>query len=1113
MKKNLIWALGLLMLFIEMDLPAQTTTKQVTDLKIQTTYAKFLGKTPPLRHLANRDAISLEKRAEIKKQKQVPNFMGRRIRPNVNPNALPKGEDKLRQSEVNRDAGIIVEPVVNIEGMGQNIFGGNPPDPCGDIGKDYYIQQINASYLRVFDKEGNPVSNPIATNTIWSSIGFSSSGDPIILYDQEAERWYITEFPSGNQLLVAVSETSDPLGSWNAYNFATPNFPDYPKYSLWTNALVVTTNEQGPGVLPSYFINREALLNGEPTVPIQRIQLPGIGGGPGFQVATPVDWTGMTAPPQDALPMIMTMSDDAWGGSAQDQLEIFTFEIDWANPNNTVVHNSSIVTAPYDSNPCAAPGPNFGCIPQLGGQGIDGLPEVIMHQVHYRNFGAYEVMVLNFITDASGGNNVSGIRWMELRRNPGGDWTIYQEGTFAPNDGLHRFMGGIAIDGNGNIALGYSISSPNTHPGLAFTGRRASDPLGEMTVEEYVVTEGFSTNQTGRFGDYAQMTVDPYDDKTFWYTGEYRAQNIWSTKIFAFNLGRDTTDMGPSALSKPVSSPALTANELVSIEVKNFGIDTISNFNVGYIFENGPAIVDTINFILPTDSVYAHTFIPTVDMSVVGDYEFKIFTELTGDDAPNNDTLRVVVSKLPRFDAGILEINGLEGILCGDSIPVDIVLINYGTENLTTVEIEIQLNGDLYLGVNWTGDLASGESETLTYNLLGLLNGSNEVFASTLNPNGMTDEIPDNDGFSRSFDAILDGVDINFELKTDFFPQETTWEITNEAGDVILSGGPYTNQNSIINETWCLDPEACYTFTIFDAVGDGLDNPFGGQNLNGYYEITDANGLPLASILEVNFGFSESNDFCGTFSCMMEGDIDFVSESAAGANDGTILITPVNGIGPFQYSIDGGMSFQASNMFNNLAGGDYVIVIQGDLDCLYEVVFTLPTCALNVSGVITNESVPGAGDGQIEVITSNGVPPYQYSLNGGAFGAWPFFANLSEGAYQVAVRDALGCELEITVMLGLETSSKESLFGYSIEVFPNPTEGLFRLDINGLSRSEVFLPLQIIDASGKKIQNFKLVKYDNTYTGLLSLVAYPAGIYYVRFLDEELNQMVKVVKQ
>ena len=508
-----------LTLFFGLGLNAQKSPKKSTsvtkiehNVKVEVTHMNYLGKTRKLRDLVPLNPTSAEKKAGNKKikKKEVANFVGRgkKTIPS-NPNALPIGPDPVRQlkMDLNKADDFLIEPLVNINGLSS---GSSPNDPTGDIGLDYYIQAVNATSFRVFDKDGSSVTSTINANTLWSDIGFSSAGDPIILFDQEVSRWIITEFPSGNQLLFAISETSDPTGSWDVWNFSTPNFPDYPKYGVWNNCYVVTTNEQGNGVLPSYFINRDDILNVVTDPQIQRLQLSGIPGGPGFFVATPVDWTGLTPPPADALPMVLRLNDDAWGNTSNDQIDIFQIDIDWDNSSNTSVTTTSVQTSAFNTAACAAPGAGFACIPQLDGDGIDGLPETIMNQPHYRNFGTHESLVFNFLVNANTPSDIiAGIRWVELRRMPGGNWELYQEGTYAPDDGLHRFNGTMCMDAGGNIALAYNVSSPDSYPGLRFTGRFASDPLGEMTVIEYNVQEGGSANPFHRWGDYAHMSIDP----------------------------------------------------------------------------------------------------------------------------------------------------------------------------------------------------------------------------------------------------------------------------------------------------------------------------------------------------------------------------------------------------------------------------------------------------------------------------------------------------------------------------------------------------------------------------------------------------------------------------
>ena len=993
--------------------------------------------------------------------------------------------------------------------MNEAIGGAAPPDPSGDIGREYYIQMVNATFFQVFDKEGNAISDPIAMNTIWASLGFSSAGDPIIIYDQEANRWIVTEFPPGNQLLVAVSDTNDPLGTWTAYNFGTPSFPDYPKYSIWSNALCVTTNEDGPGTLPAYFIDRQALLNGAANVSIQRLSIPGIGSAPGFFVGTPVDWTGNTPPPANANPMILRLSNDAWGGSTQDEVDIFTVDLDWDNPNNTTVSMLAVPTQAFDTEACAVTGGfGFDCIPQPNGQGIDGIPDVIMHQAHYRNFGTHESMVLNFLVNAGNTEVLAGIRWMELRRTESQDWTVYQEGTFAPEGRIHRFLGGIAIDRKGNIGLAYSTSGESDSPGLRFTGRRATDSLGVMTVDEYVITDGFSNNGFDRYGDYAQMSVDPINERTFWFTSEYRANNGWGTKIVAFEFFRDSIDIFPNALLSPQDASDLTGTETVSIVVKNEGTDTVSTFQVGYRLDNGPEVLESVNFVLPPDSTYFHTFTTTADLSTIGDYSFKLFTALDNDEVPFNDTLRAVVKNLARVDAGITNIIGIEDLVCGDSTELELELRNLGTDSLLSASITLLLNGNLFQTVNWTGALAAGEVTLVPVSVTNILEGNNTLSASSNNPNGMVDPIPANDGFMRSFTGLLDGVSIRLKLRTDDYPAETTWEVRDSNNNIVFSGGMYNMANSLEIEEWCLDPDGCYSFTIYDSYADGICCGFG----EGNYEIVDENDIVLASS-NGDFGSTETLNFCATFVCMLGADITFTPESETGANDGSLMISTIDGIGPFQYSIDGGQTFQDNSVFDNLPAGDYSVVVTGDLDCRYEETVNVSLCAIMVLVEVENESAPNESDGNITVTGSNGMPPYQYSIDGGTtFQTSKEFPDLSAGMYDVVVQDALGCSTQLDTTLSVLVNTESQLLGYSMEVFPNPSEGLYRINVKGLNTNGPFLKYKVFDVNGRLIQENNLTLFNDTYTGQLSLFAYPDGAYFVRFEEVDLKQMLRVVK-
>jgi len=249
----------------------------------------------------------------------------------------------------------------------------------------------------------------------------------------------------------------------------------------------------------------------------------------------PADWDGTTPPPVDAPHPFVQFDDDAWGYPA-DRIWIWNFHVDWADPaSSTFVADRSINTAPFDSNLC---GYARNCIPQPGGTAVDAISDRLMFRLQYRNFGTHQVLLASHTVDV-GGTDHAGVRWYELN-DTGGGWDIYQQGTYAP-DGDHRWMASAAMNGAGDIALGYSVSSATTYPSIRFTGRLHGDPLGVMTHGEGSIIDGggSQSHSSGRWGDYSAMSVDPTDDCTFWYTQEYYAANSsagWHTRIGSFKL-------------------------------------------------------------------------------------------------------------------------------------------------------------------------------------------------------------------------------------------------------------------------------------------------------------------------------------------------------------------------------------------------------------------------------------------------------------------------------------------------------------------------------------------------------------------------------------------------
>ena len=436
------------------------------------------------------------------------------------------------------DSRAFASPRLNFDG---HVYTVNPPDTVGDVGKNYYIQAVNHSSgaaCTIYNKsDGSVAAGPFVLSSLWAGGGNCATGhgDPIVLYDHEADRWLLSEFSdSGNFMCVYISQTSDPIsGGWYNYAFLAPDFPDYPKYGVWPDAYYVSTNESSPAV---YAFQRSAMLSGAPAT-YQRFTTAPLAGFT-FNALIPCDLDG-PAPPSGSPNYFMRHRDDEMHNSGsnditKDFLEIFEFHVDWDTPaNSTFTGPINIEVSEFDSNLC--PSNPFDCFEQPGmSVRLDPIREVIMHRLQYRNFGAYEVLVGNFVVDV--GSDQGGIRWFELRKSGVGGWTLHQEGTYAP-DSTTRWMGGISMDGAGNIALGYNVvNDTDVYPGIRYAGRHANDPLGTLPRGEYTLIAGTAANGSTRYGDYSAMSVDPVNACEFWFTGEYNVASTWSTRIGAFQF-------------------------------------------------------------------------------------------------------------------------------------------------------------------------------------------------------------------------------------------------------------------------------------------------------------------------------------------------------------------------------------------------------------------------------------------------------------------------------------------------------------------------------------------------------------------------------------------------
>src|SRR5437870_2432283 len=461
-------------------------------------------------------------------------------------------------------------PIISFDGN-SNLCGCSPPDPNGAVGPNNVVTMANL-HFQIFDKIGNSLFGPAANNTLWSGFGgpcqTENAGDPVVLYDQLADRWILTQFTAGGPTFfecVAVSQTSDPTGAYFRYAISTgTNFPDYPKAGVWPDAYYFSTREFLPNNnfagVGAYALDRAQALAGNPNPTIVSFLAPPT---PAYVVGDgllPSTLDGQTPPPAGSPNFYVGSQDDNGPyGAPSDGLTFWKFHYDPNTPgNSTFMMTTTLATQPFNSI-LGLCGGTRNCIPQPGTSNkIDhlGYRQRPLFRLAYRNFGDHESLVTNQSVSAGTGPNgeVSGIRWWELR-DPNGSPVIFQEGTYAPGltDGVHRWMGSIAMNSLGDMALSYSASDgTTTFPSVYYTGRHAGDPPGQMTLGEGSVMNG-TGSQTGsnRWGDYTSIDIDPLDDTTFWVVNEYvpTTSSIgWRLRIGAFNLAGAP---GPSPTATP----------------------------------------------------------------------------------------------------------------------------------------------------------------------------------------------------------------------------------------------------------------------------------------------------------------------------------------------------------------------------------------------------------------------------------------------------------------------------------------------------------------------------------------------------------------------------------
>ena len=491
------------------------------------------------------------------------------------PRGAPPGGASSEDRALQREEGPHLQPDSKTHFGGIGASGYIPPDPNIAVGKTtngvgYIVQMVN-SQIAVFNKSGTLLSGPVALNTLWTGLSGacvgSNAGDPVVQYDAAADRWLVTQLGSTNgptySECIAVSQTSDPTKAYNLYSYDFGgSLNDYPKFGVWptatNSAYLASYNMFANGQtftgaqLCAY--NRSAMLSGAPLPAAICFTVPNDGN------FLPSDLDG-PMPPADRTPGLFLNFE------TNSTLRLYQLSPDFTTtiPTGTLSQAVPDIAVTAFTEAC-----NGGaCIAQPNKQQLDSLGDRLMYRLAYRMFGDHASMVVNHSVTA--GSSV-GIRWYELRHSDiaspqcgaftAGAFYVCQQGTFAP-DSAYRWMGSAAMDGAGNIAIGYSKSSSSVYPSIAITSRTPTMPLGTMGTETILQAGKGAQTTYNRWGDYTSLRIDPDDDTTFWYTNEYYTTNgflfnyNWSTAIASFTAGASTN---PPDFNIVVSPNSLTVS-------------------------------------------------------------------------------------------------------------------------------------------------------------------------------------------------------------------------------------------------------------------------------------------------------------------------------------------------------------------------------------------------------------------------------------------------------------------------------------------------------------------------------------------------------------------------
>lgn len=643
-----------------------------------------------------------------------------------------------------------------------------PTDPSLAVGPNHVFVVFNTGFA-IYDKDGNTLVGQTAPNpAIFPSGGccdLTVSYDPVATSASNPNpgRWVLTFLGGGAQ--IAVSDGPDPVtAGWNVYTINT--ITDYQKLSVWSDGYYVSDQSNGNRM---YAMERQAMLDGEAAanVSIQGFSLPDFNN-QGFASVQALNISDDQYPgPGNAS--IVFFQDDAYPGQTEDSIKFWDLDVDFNTPSNSTISSpQEVVVTPFTS---IFDGTGFDNLSQPnGGSDIDALQGIIMNQAQYKKFPTYESAIFNFVIDVDPtGNKQAAIRWYEFRRNtPTDPWVMEQEGTFADPDGRHFWHGSMIMDTQGNIGMGFSAmgnaatgnGTTNEFVSSYYTGRLSTDPSGTMTIAPQLIADGKANFPGVRYGDYSKIDIDPADYKRMYYINEIMSPQR-SDVIGRFQIAPNfDTDAGIVDIITPEDGD-LSVPQDVTVTVRNFGLNDISNVPVNYTIDGGTPVTAIVPGTISSGALVDFTFSIQADLAVVGQtYTIESSTALVGDEDLSNDSFSKEVTHLDPIDTGVTAIQDPSsgtGLSTNEDVTIEIT--NFGSTTQTSIPVFYSLNGGTSVQEVYNGSIAYGDSDSFTFSQQADLSGLG-AYTIVAGTELSGDAQPSNDDFTKTVDntsCIPDG--------------------------------------------------------------------------------------------------------------------------------------------------------------------------------------------------------------------------------------------------------------------------------------------------------------------------------------------------------------------